>query len=80
MAKLSLEHPENQYGAYLLMDALGISEPAFYEEIVIQLGKAVMRGHKVDEGAINFTVSVVKGVQPKDQLETMLAAQMAAVH
>jgi hypothetical protein len=25
-------------------------------------------------------LSVVKGIQPKDQLETMLAAQMAAVH
>ena len=25
-------------------------------------------------------VSVVKGIQPRDQIETMLAAQMAAVH
>ena len=25
-------------------------------------------------------VSVIKGIEPRDQIETMLAAQMAAVH
>jgi hypothetical protein len=34
----------------------------------------------VDERGINFLLAVVKGVEPKDQLEAMLAAQMAAVH
>jgi hypothetical protein len=28
----------------------------------------------------NFVLSVVKGLQPRDQVEAMLAAQMAAVH
>lgn len=48
--------------------------------IVNQLGNAGSVGQKVDEQALNFLLSVVKGIQPKDQLETMLAAQMAAVH
>jgi hypothetical protein len=34
----------------------------------------------VNERRLNFMVSVIKGIEPKDQLETMLAAQMAAVH
>ena len=29
---------------------------------------------------VNFMLSVVKGIKPRDQLEAMLAAQMAAVH
>ena len=29
---------------------------------------------------MNFILSVVKGIQPKDQVEAMLATQMAAVH
>jgi len=34
----------------------------------------------VDEEGLNFILSLVKGVKPKDQVEAMLAAQMAAVH
>ena len=29
---------------------------------------------------MNFMLSVVKGIEPRDQIEAMLAAQMAAVH
>ena len=35
---------------------------------------------QIDELGPNFMVSVVKGIQPRDQIEAMLAAQMAAVH
>ncbi len=34
----------------------------------------------MDESGLNFMLSVVKGIEPKDQVESMLAAQMAAVH
>ena len=34
----------------------------------------------MDERELNFMLSVVKGAKPKDQIEAMLAAQMAAVH
>jgi hypothetical protein len=34
----------------------------------------------VNERELNFKLSVVKGIQPRDQLETMLSAQMAVVH
>src|SRR6516162_6672650 len=34
----------------------------------------------VDERGLNFMLSVIKGIEPRDQLETMLLAQMAAVH
>ena len=33
-----------------------------------------------DEGASNFLLSVVRGVQPRDELEAMLAVQMGAIH
>ena len=29
---------------------------------------------------MNFVLSVIRGVEPKDQVETLLVAQMAAVH
>lgn len=79
-ANLSLDHPEESYGQFLLMEALGTVEPYFYDEILRQLANAAAQGETVDEQRLNFIVSVIKGVEPKDQLETMLAAQMAAVH
>jgi hypothetical protein len=33
-----------------------------------------------DNEALNFVLAVVKGIHPNDQLEAMLAAQMAAIH
>jgi hypothetical protein len=84
VVNLSLDHPDQSYGQYLLMEALGTLEPDFAEGILRQLCKAATQGQKedqkVDEQALNFMVSVMKGVRPKDQLETMLAMQMAAVH
>jgi hypothetical protein len=38
------------------------------------------QGRNIDEAGLNFMLSVIKGIKPKDQLEAMLAAQMAAVH
>lgn len=37
-------------------------------------------GNPVSEEASNFTMSVIRAVDPKDEVETMLAMQMAAVH
>ena len=42
-----------------------------------QLANAASHGYQIDEETFNFMLSVVKGLKPKDQLETMLAAQMA---
>jgi hypothetical protein len=54
--------------------------PIFHAGIVPQLARAATQGGKVDEVALNFMIAVIKGVEPRDQLECMLAAQMAAVH
>jgi hypothetical protein len=45
-----------------------------------QLAIAGSHGRQIDEDALNFMLSVVTGIKPKDQLEAMLAAQMAATH
>jgi hypothetical protein len=40
----------------------------------------IQRDGKIDEQALNFMLAAVKGIEPRDQVEAMLAAQMAAVH
>jgi hypothetical protein len=76
----SPDHPVGLVGKILLMDALGTADLDFYHNFVNQLAKASSRGGQTNERSLNFMLSVVKGIQPRDQLEAMLAAQMAAVH
>ena len=65
---------------FLLMEALGTTDPDFFDGVLCQLLNAGSRGGKVDERGLNFMLSVVKGVKRRDQVEALLAAQMAAVH
>ena len=45
-----------------------------------QLVSVGSQGASPDESGSNFMLAVVKGIEPRDQIEAMLAAQMAAVH
>jgi hypothetical protein len=77
---ISPAHPDQVTGQVLLMDALGTADIDFYGGLIDQLASAVLRKGQIDEYSLNFMLSVVKGIEPKDQVEALLAAQMAAVH
>jgi hypothetical protein len=62
------------------MESFGTVEPDFLDGLLLQLANVGMEGRGVDERWLNFMLSVVKGIEPHDQVEAMLAAQMAAVH
>ena len=78
--QIGLDHPHEQIGKALVMEALASADPDFANGIVGQLASASGRAQHIDERGLNFMLSVIKGIEPRDQLETMLAAQMAAVH
>ena len=80
VATLSPDHyPELGTEQLALMEAVGTTDSDFLDGLLRQLAIAA-KGLVVDEGGLNFMLAVVKGVEPKDQVEAMLAAQMAAVH
>jgi hypothetical protein len=62
------------------MEALGTADFNFVDGLLKQLVNAGSQGQQADEHGINFLLSIIKGIKPKNQLETILAAQMAAVH
>jgi hypothetical protein len=72
------EHIDNMAGSALIMQSLGIANGAFFTSLLAQLATA--DGGEPDEQKLNFMLAVIKGIKPRDQLEAMLAAQMAAVH
>jgi hypothetical protein len=80
VAKIAPNHPNHAIAQVLLMEAIGTTDQGFLTGFVTQLANAGTHGREADEDGLNFMLSVVKGVEPKDQVEAMLAAQMAAVH
>jgi hypothetical protein len=78
--KFAIDHPDPAVGSVMLMQAFGTTDESFFGGIVGQLCNAAGKGTEIRETEVNFMTAMVTGVQPRDQIETMLAAQMAAVH
>ena len=76
----SADHTDQVTGLRLLMDALGTVEPAFFDAMIGQLANVSGVGKQPKERELNQLIATVKGIAPRDHVEAMLAAQMAAVH
>jgi hypothetical protein len=72
------EHIDDLAGKALIMEAIGTTDLDFFAGFLGQLATA--GGGEPNEQQLNFMLSVVKGIKPRDQMEAMLAAQMAANH
>ena len=77
---LYYDHPNEDVGQVQVMEALGITDYDFIDVLMEQLANAGSKGREVSERHLNFMLSVIKGIEPRDQLEVMLGAQMAATH
>ena len=77
---ISADHPDPALATTLTMRALGITDVDFLETLTRQLAEISAQGSDLDEGALNAMLGIVKGIEPTDQVECMLAAQMATVH
>ena len=58
---------------------IGTGDFGFEEGFIRQLVNASTPSNSTDAKGANFMLSVVEGIKPKDQVEAMLASQMAAV-
>src|SRR5271166_4846415 len=77
---VEIDHPDRLFGELALMKAVGTTDGDFLDGLIKQLANAGSHGDEADERGINFMLAVVKGIEPRDQIEAMLASQMAAVH
>jgi hypothetical protein len=77
---LKPDYPDESTGYVMLMEALGTTDADFTMGLIGQLANAGSKGQEVDVGSVNFMLSIIHGIKPRDQMETMLAAQIAAVH
>ena len=73
------DHPDADVGRALLMRSIGTSNRDFWRGLLYQLYDVASDGKQISETKLNFMLAVMQGIQPRDQVEAMLAAQMAAV-
>ena len=59
---------------------LGIDQADFYAGFAMQLAMANSDGQHCDEINSKFDLAFVRGVKPRDQVETVAAMQMAIAH
>ena len=78
--ELSTDHPVPPLGNALIMESLATGDAEFFDGLLGQLVSVGMRGKKPDEGITNFMLAIIRSIGPRDEIETMLAAQMAAIH
>ncbi len=76
--RVSVDHADTVTGNILLLKALGTASFDFKDGLVLQLANAQPPGSI--ESGLNFALSVVAGVGPRDQIEAMLSAHMVIAH
>jgi len=74
------DHPDPALGVFMLMNALGTASTDFLDGLLRQITNVGSHGQEPDEAGINFILGVLNGIGPRDEVEAMLGAQMAAVH
>src|SRR5262245_43789609 len=73
--KNEIVYDDKDIGLVLLMDAMGTADLNFLYGLIPQLINVNSKGDETDPRGLNFMLSVIRGIKPKDQLEAMLGAQ-----
>jgi hypothetical protein len=79
-AQIGSHHHHSTTAHALLANALGTTDADFMNAILTQLASATGKGSAASEENLNFVLSVMARISPRDRVEATLAAQMAVVH
>jgi hypothetical protein len=80
VTSISADHPKPAIGCSLLTDAFGTGDYEFAKGLLAQVADVARSGKVLTNDELNFVLSVVHGINPRDETEALLAAQMAAIH
>ena len=78
--EITPDHPMPPLGNALIMESLATADVDFFDGLLGQLLNVGMQGKTPDERGMNFMLAMIRGIGPRDEVEAMMAAQMAAVH
>jgi hypothetical protein len=80
VAHISFDHANQAVGQALMANAFGTGCSHFASGILGQLANVSRTGPVINATELDFMLTVVRGIGPKDEIEALLAAQMAAIH
>jgi hypothetical protein len=79
--RLKYDHPDPAVASALFEEALGTADHAFVSGLVTQLSRlAYSTDPAAAEETLNFLFSVVRGAKPRDEMEAIIASEIAAIH
>ncbi len=77
---ISFMHANPDAANLVLMAELASCDPDFLHGVTGHIARIGAHGAKIDQASSNFLLSVVRAVEPRDELEALLAVQMGAIH
>jgi hypothetical protein len=77
---ITADHIDPETCYTLLADTFGSGDYEIAAGLLTQLTDASRTGKDPTRRELNFMLSVVRGINPRDETEALLATQMAAVH
>mgnify|MGYP001083953517 CR=1 FL=1 len=79
-AEMSIDHKDGSVGAALIEASFGTTDWKVAEALCGHLAQLANVNGAVDNAKFQHAMALAQGVQPKDEVEAMLATQMAAIH
>ena len=79
-AQITTDHNDPSAGITIIYAALGTLNSDFASGLINELLRLTSRGDEPDESRMNYFLSMIEAVEPQDEMEAMLATQMAAIH
>ena len=80
-ARVTIGEESSELEVSRFIDALGIADGDMVQGFICQIGNSISKSaSQIDQEAFRFAIGFVKAVEPRDEIETALAAQMAAAH
>jgi hypothetical protein len=80
VVRLLPDHPDLNTSQTLLADALGTGDHEFSTGLLGQLMTLTRSGKTASKEEVNFILSQMRGIDPRDETEALLATQMVAIH
>ena len=77
---ISADHQDPAINYFLLADAFGTGDYELADGLLKQLAGASRLGKTVTKQELDFMLCLVRGLNPRDETEALLACQMAAIH
>ncbi|MBK8817333.1 MAG: hypothetical protein IPN42_18345 [Methylococcaceae bacterium] len=71
--KASFKHEDEGLATVLFMESIATADFDFLNGLLNQVVNVTTQNKVINDSEANFLLSMVKGIEPRDQLETMLA-------